>query len=108
MHNELQKRQELAPQWKQPERAMIEALASFCKGREDQYSASNWALWEIARLRYEVNAMGELLDKYEEQLENAQRSTAHIYQGFCPDNLQPNSRDPQCPVCCLIMLKDSV
>ncbi len=23
----------------------------------------------------------------------------HIYQGFCPDETQPNSRDPNCPVC---------
>lgn len=23
----------------------------------------------------------------------------HIYQGFCPDELQPNSRDPNCPAC---------
>lgn len=23
----------------------------------------------------------------------------HIYQGFCPDELQPDSRDPDCPAC---------
>lgn len=23
----------------------------------------------------------------------------HIYQGFCPDDLEPDNRDPNCPAC---------
>lgn len=23
----------------------------------------------------------------------------HIYQGFCPDSLEPGNRDPNCPAC---------
>lgn len=32
----------------------------------------------------------------------------HIYQGFCPDELQPDSRDSKCPACQVEVERDKL
>lgn len=34
--------------------------------------------------------------------------TAHVYAGLCPDETQPDSHDPECPVCMRVDIPLSV
>lgn len=37
-------------------------------------------------------------EDWRRRLDDAIRE-AHIYQGYCPDKLQPDAYDPECPAC---------
>ena len=62
----------LEPGWQQSEAAMIHCLYKATSGLyTDSWSSSNWALWEIARLRKRIDDLGAYVDELEEKATNA-------------------------------------
>lgn len=70
----------------------------------------------IKRLEAQINRMitdGEVeqsaideierLRRYADAMNGKPGTERHIYNGACPDNGQPDSRDPECPACRLLV-----
>jgi len=63
----------LEPGWQQTEDMMLECLAKAAGNRYlDSWSSSNWALWEIERLRRRINEQGIYTDMLEKKLDDRQ------------------------------------
>lgn len=45
----------------------------------------------------------ERLRRYADAMNGKPGTERHIYNGACPDNGQPDSRDPECPACRLLV-----
>ena len=60
------------PEWKQPEHLMIATLEKMTRGRDDDWSACNWALWQMEKLRARLNDLGEYADELEAKLDDRQ------------------------------------
>ena len=56
------------PNWKQSREAMISCLKFVATGDDNEYSASNWALWQIKNLEERLNGAGAYADELEEML----------------------------------------
>ena len=59
------------PEWKQSEKNMLYGLYETAgRSLTDDYSSSNWALWQIHTLRQRVNDLGAYADELEAKLTN--------------------------------------
>jgi len=56
------------PEWKQTRKMMISCLRVGASGDDNEYSASNWALWQIKNLEERLNDVGAYADELEERL----------------------------------------
>lgn len=45
----------------------------------------------------------ERLRRYADAMNGKPGTERHIYSGLCPDNTQPDSRDPKCQACRLLV-----
>ena len=61
----------LEPKWKQTPEMMVACLEEMVGSTRDEYSSTNWALWQIAKLKADVNALGAYADKLEAQVDGA-------------------------------------
>ena len=58
----------IEPNWKQSREMMISCLRGLARGDDDEWSASNWALWQIKNLEKRLNDLGAYADDLEEKL----------------------------------------
>ena len=62
------------PKWQQAPRAMEACLEAMVNSTGNEYSAANWALWQIAIMRHNVNALGAYADELDGQVAAARRA----------------------------------
>ena len=60
------------PKWKQSRKMMISCLKVGASGDDNEWSSSNWALWQIKNLEERLNDAGAYTDELEERLQDAQ------------------------------------
>jgi hypothetical protein len=56
------------PEWKQTRKSMVACLKAMANGDDNEYSASNWALWQIKALEERLSDIGAYTDELEERL----------------------------------------
>lgn len=52
------------PRWRQTEEKML-LILDFATDIEDEWNASNWAIWKIMKLKQEIQDCEILIDRYE-------------------------------------------
>lgn len=58
---------------------------------------------EATRKLLDNDAEIERLRRYADAMNGKLGTERHVYNGMCPDNGQPDSRDPKCPACRLLV-----
>ena len=64
----------LEPKWKQTPEIMVACLEEMVTSTREEYSSTNWALWQIAKLKADVNGLGAYADGLEAQVAAARRA----------------------------------
>ena len=59
------------PDWKQSDKNMILCLLKSTRGRDDEWSAANWALWQIEKYQDRISDLGAYADELESKVDNA-------------------------------------
>lgn len=91
--------------------------AAEATGCEQSWQDANQAKWEAAAeavkasiaewLEGQRNAIPATGEEFAQALRHGLTLVPHVYQGMCPDTLQPESRDPTCPACRMLGLSRS-